>query len=137
MNSVLSKIPKFISIGHPTVETADIWNINFTTSTRAESLSRLQRNTERDDRLGYTYDFETMIKTTAYPNYIKNSELETREVFKTETWNPENIQRTLPIDIVTRLHDNQLTRSTDSSKHEERHEPEVNLDPEPSLSGSS
>ena len=36
----------------------------------------------------------------------------------------------------TRLHNNQLTRSTDSSKHEEMYEPEVNPDPDPSSSDS-
>ena len=80
-NSFLSKSPKFISLGHPTVETSDIWNIDFATSTRAKSLNGLRRYTERDDRLGYTHNFETMSETTAYRNHIKNSELETREVF--------------------------------------------------------
>ena len=56
---------------------------------------------ERDDRMGYTHDFENMSETTDYRNHIKNSELETREVFERETWSPENIQRTLPMDIVT------------------------------------
>ena len=78
-----------------------------------------------------------MSKTTAYRNNINNSELETREVVGRETWSPENIQRTLPTDIVTRLDGNKLTRSTDSSKHEEMHKPEVDPDPEPSSSDSS
>ena len=73
---------------------------------------------ERDGRLGYAHDFETMSETTAYRNHIKNSELETREVFERETWSSENIQRTLPTDMETRLDNNQITRSTDSSKHE-------------------
>ena len=34
----------------------------------------------------------------------------------------------------TRLNNNQLTRSTDSSKHEEMYKLEVTLDPEPSSS---
>ena len=123
-NFVLSEILKFISLGHLTAETADIRNIDFATSTRAKSLNGLHRDTERDGRLEYTHDFETMSETTDYRNHIKNSELETREVFEQETWSPENIQRTLPTDMVTRLYDNQLTRSTDSSKHEETHEPE-------------
>ena len=84
-NSVLRESPKFKILGHPTVETADIRNIDFATSTRAKRLNRLRRGTERDDRLGYTYDFEIMIKTTAYRNHINNSELETREVFERET----------------------------------------------------
>ena len=43
----------------------------------------MRRDTERDDKLGYTHDFETMSETTAYRNHIKNSEIETREVFGT------------------------------------------------------
>ena len=78
-----------------------------------------------------------MSETTAYRNHIKNSEIETREVFERGNLSPENIERTLPMNIVTRLYNNQLTLSTDSSKHEETHEPEVNPDPEPSLSDSS
>ena len=72
-----------------------------------------------------------MSKTTAYRNYIRSYEIETREVFEQETSSPVNIQQTLPTDIVTWLDDNQLTRSTDSSKNEETHEAEVNLEPEP------
>ena len=71
-----------------------------------------------------------MSETTAYSNHIKNSELETREVFEQET---EDIPLTQQTDLVTQLHYNLLTRSTDSSINEERHEPEVNPDPEPSF----
>ena len=131
-NSVLSKSPKFIRLGHPTAEIEDIRNIDFTTSTRAKNLNWLRRRTKTNDRLGKTHNFETTSETIAYRNHIKNSEIETREVFERETSSPENIQRTLPTDILTRLDDNQLTRSTDSSKHKEMHEPEVNQDPEPS-----
>ena len=60
-----------------------------------------------------------MSKTTAYRNHIKNSEIETRKVFEREPSIPENIQQTLPMNIVTQLDNNQLTRSTDSTKHEE------------------
>ena len=59
-----------------------------------------------------------MSETTAYRNHIKNSEIETREGFEWETLSPENIQRTLPMNIVTQLENNKLTRSTDSSKYE-------------------
>ena len=61
--------------------------------------------------MGYTHDFETMSKTTAYRNHINNSEIEIREVFERETLSPQKIQRTLPMNIVTRLDNNQLTRS--------------------------
>ena len=56
-NSVLGESPKFISLGHRALETADIRNINFATSTRAKSLNRLRRDMERDVRLGYTHYF--------------------------------------------------------------------------------
>ena len=75
-----------------------------------------------DDRLVKTHDFEIMSETTAYRNHIESSEIETRVVFEPETWSPKNIQQTLPTYMVTRLDNNQLTRSTDSSKHEETNE---------------
>ena len=49
---------------------------------------------------------------TAYSNHIKNSELETGEVFEREN---ENIPLTRQKDMVTPLHENTLTRSTYSS----------------------
>ena len=106
MNSVLSESPKSIRLGHPTVNIADIRNIDFVTSTRAKNLNGLRRGTEMRDRMGKRRDFETMSETTAYRNHIKNSEFETREVFERETWSPENIQRELPTELVTRLDDN-------------------------------
>ena len=69
---------------------------------------------------------------TAYRNHIKNLEIENIEVFEQENSIPQNIQRTLTMNIVTQLDNNQLTRSKDSSKHEETHP-----DSEPSLSDSS
>ena len=57
-NSVHSEIPKFISFGQPNVETADIRNTDFATSTRAKNFNGLRRGTERDGRLGYTHDYE-------------------------------------------------------------------------------
>ena len=50
-----------------------------------------------------------MSETTAYRNHIKNSEIETKEFFERETSNPQNIQWTPPMNIVTRLDNNQLT----------------------------
>ena len=100
-NYVLRESPNFTSFRQPTVETEDIRNIDFDTSTRAKNLIGLRRDTEMYDRLGYTHDFETMRKTAAYRNHIKNSEIETREVFEQKTSSPEKIQQTLPTDIVT------------------------------------
>ena len=61
-----------------------------------------------------------MSETTAYSNHIKNSELETREVFEQEM---ENIPLTRQTEVVTTFKNNPLTRSTDSSKHEGRNKP--------------
>ena len=93
-------------------------NLNFATATRAKNLNGLRRGTERDDRLEKMHNFESMSETTAYRNHIKNSEIETREIFERETLIPSNIQQTLPMNIETWLDNNQMTWSTDSSKHE-------------------
>ena len=98
-NSVVREIPKFKSLGHPTIETADIRNLGYISATRPKNYNGFHRGTERDDSLGYTHDFETMIKTTAYRNHIKNSEIEIREVFEQETSSPKDIKRTLPMNI--------------------------------------
>ena len=95
-NSVLSESPKFKRLGHQTIETADIRNLDYISAIRPNNCNSLRGSTDRDDRLGYTHDFETMSETTAYRNHIKNSEIETREVFERETLSPENIQQTLP-----------------------------------------
>ena len=50
-----------------------------------------------------------MSETTAYRNHIRNLEIETRGLFERETSSPQNIQRTLPMNIVTQLDYNQLT----------------------------
>ena len=107
--SVLHESSKFKHLGHPPVETADIRNLDYIRATRPNNCNGLWRSTDRDDILGYAHDFETMSKRTAYRDYIKNSEIETREVFEQETLRPENIQRTLPMNIVTRLDNNQFT----------------------------
>ena len=52
MKSVVREIPKFKSLGHPTIETADVWTLNYIGTTRAKKCNGLLRGTERDDRLG-------------------------------------------------------------------------------------
>ena len=73
---------------------------------------------------------------TAYRNHIKNSEIETRKVFELETPN-ENIGNIVTRLDKTRLDNNQMTRSTDSSKHSETPKLELKPDPEPSSSDLS
>ena len=66
----------------------------------------------------HTHDVETMSETTAYRNHIKDSEIETRKVFERETLN-KNIENIVTQLDNTRLDNNQITRSIDSSKHSE------------------
>ena len=76
------------------------------------------RPTDRDIRTAPTHgDIETICKKLVYRKYIKDSEFETREVFERETSN-QNIEN-----IGTRLEENQMSRSVDSSKRSEKHEP--------------
>ena len=57
-NSVGRESPKFKSLKHPTIETANIRNLNCIGATRPKDCNGLRRSTDRDDRLGYTHDFK-------------------------------------------------------------------------------
>ena len=93
----------------------------------------IRRPTDRDVRMTPTHgNVETMSEKLAHRKFIKDSEFETREVFERE--NIENIGTRLE---TTRLDENQMTRSVDSSKSSEKHEPEVNPDPDLSSSDTS
>ena len=85
--------------------------------------------------MAHTHDIETISKIIAYHKHISDLDIETGKVFEQETLNKniENIGTQLD---KTRLDNNKMTRSTDTSKHSETHVPGVNLDPEPSLSDS-
>ena len=63
-------------------------------------------------------DNETITEKISYHKHIRDSEFEAREVFEQETSNQniENIGTRLD---KTQLDDNQMTRSTDSSKRSE------------------
>ena len=87
---------------------------------------------DRDYRMVRTHDdIETISEKLAYCKHTRDSEFETREVLERETSNQniENIGTRLD---KTRLDDNQMTQSMDSSKQSKTHKPEVNPDPEPS-----
>ena len=82
-------------------------------------------------------EIETISEKLAYRKFIKDSEFETRELFE-----QKNIERKTIGNIenwleMTRLDKNQMNRSVNSSKCSEKHEPEVNLDPDLSSSDSS
>ena len=87
--------------------------------------------------MALTYgNIENISEKLEFCKYIRDSESETREVFERETSNQdiENIGTRLD---KTRLDNNQMTRSTDSSKQIEKHKLEVKPEPEPSSSDSS
>ena len=106
-------------------------------ATRVMYQDGIWRPTDRDVRTAPTHgDIETISEKLAYRKYIKDLEFETREVFERETSN-RNIKNIGTLLETTRLDENQMTRSVDSSKHIKNHEPEVDPDPEPSSSDSS
>ena len=115
-NYVISKSPKFINLGLPFFDATGNPNITFAPSTRAKSLNGTGRENSKDNWLASSHGFERVSKTTAYSNHIKNSELETREVFERENIQTEDIPMTRQKDFVTQLHDNPQTRSTEFSK---------------------
>ena len=131
VNSIISESPKFIDFGLLTFDATDKPNIAFTLSTRDKSSNGTGRDKLKAEWLASRHDLEKASKKIAYSNHIKNSELETRELFEQETG---NITLTRQTYLVTPLHENLLRRSTDSLKNEESHETEVNPDPEPSSS---
>ena len=50
-NSVVCESPKFKSLRQPTIETADIRNLNYIRATRPKNCNRLRRIRDRDGRL--------------------------------------------------------------------------------------
>ena len=65
----------------------------------------------------------------AYLKFIKNLEFETTKVFERENMERENIRNIETQLEMTRLDEDQMTRSVSSPKRSEKHEPKVNLDP--------
>ena len=133
-NSLLVQTPKLVSFGHPPMETDNVGHRrDGSVATRVMDQDKILRPTDRDFNMELTHgDIETIREKLAFHKYIRDSEFETREVFEWGMSN-QNIGTRLE---KTRLDENQLTRSVDSSKRSEKHEPELNPDPEPSSSDS-
>ena len=107
------------NVGHP---------IDGIVATRVVDQNRISRLTYRDDRMAPTHDnIETISEKLVFHKYIRDSEFETRKVLERETSNQmiENIRTRLN---KTQLDDYQMNRSMDSSKHREKHKPEVTPD---------
>ena len=135
-NYLSIETPEIVHCGHPPIESDNVGNLlDGIVATIIENSNRIWRRTDRDDRMAHTHDIETIIEYIAYCKNIRDSEIETRKVFERETSN-ENI-----VNIVTRLDktrpdNNQMTRSTTSSKHSKMYKLESNPDPEPLSSDS-
>ena len=135
-NSAIIKPPKLVSFGHPPNEIDNVGNlIDGIVATRIENSNGIWRRTDRDDRIAHTHDIETISKKIAYCKHIRYLEFETRKIFERET-SKENIENIVTRLDKNRLDNNQITRSTDSSKHSETYKPEVNPDPKTSSSDS-
>ena len=136
-NSLSIESPNLVHFGNPLIETKNVGNLlHGIVATRVENSNGIWRRTYRDDSMAHTHDVETMRKTTAYCNHLRNPEIETRKNLERETSN-ESIENIVTQLDKTRLDNNQMTRSTDSSKHSKTYELGSNSDPEPSLYDSS
>ena len=90
-SSVLGESPKFIDFGLSPFNAMGKPNPVFSPSTRAESLKGTGGGSLNDDWIASSHGFERARNTKAYSNHIKNSELETRNIFERENIQTENI----------------------------------------------
>ena len=93
-SSVLSESPKFINFALLSFNATGKPNSVFVPSTIAKSLNVTERVKLNDNWLASSHGFERVGKTRAYSNNIKNSGLETRQVFERENIQTENIPLT-------------------------------------------
>ena len=126
--------PKLVLLRHPPMQTDNVGDRRGGgISTRIADQEGIWRPTDSDIRTAPTHDdVESISEKLAYWKFIKDLEFETRELFERKNIkNIGNIETRLE---TTRLEKNQMTQSVNSSKCSEKHEPEVNLDPDPSSS---
>ena len=118
-NSLGDQTPKLLSFRHPPKQTDNVgYRSDGSIATRVVDQDRIWRPTDSDIRKTLTNsEIETISEKLAYRKFIKDSEIETREVFEQE--NIENIGTRLE---TTQL-DDQMARSVDSSKRSKKHEP--------------
>ena len=83
--------PNLVSFRHPSMQTDNVGHrSNGSVSTRVVDQDRIWRPKDRDFRTTPTHgEIETISEKLAYCKFIKDSEIETREVFERE--NIENI----------------------------------------------
>ena len=109
-NSLGVHNPKLISFWHPPMQTDNVGHrIDGSVATRVVDRDRIWRPKDRYVKTTPTHGkIETISEKLAYRKFIKDSDIETREVFERE--NIKNIGTRLE---TTRL-DDQMSRSVDS-----------------------
>ena len=73
----------------------------------------------------------------AYLKFIKDSKFETGKLFERENIERKNIRNIETRLKMTRLNENQMTRSENGSTRSKKYKPKENLEPDPSSSDSS
>ena len=109
-NSMLVQNPKLVHFRHPPMETDNIGQqSDGSVATRVMDQDGIWRPTDKYVRMAPTHgDIETISEKLAYCKYIRDSEFETREVFKREKTN-KNIKNIGTRLNKTRLDDNKMT----------------------------
>ena len=136
-NSLGIQTPKLVLLRQPPIQTDNVGDRRYRgVTTRVADQYGIWMPTDSDIRTAPTHgDVESISEKLVYRKFIKDSEFETRELFERE--NIENIGNIETRLETNRLDEKQMTRSENSSKRSKKHEPEVNLDPDPSSSDSS
>ena len=134
-NSLLVQTPMLVFLGHPSMQIDNVGHpINSIAATTLVDHDGIWRPTDKDVNMAPTHgDIETISEKLAFHKYIRDLEFEAREVFERERPN-QNIGTRLE---TTRLDENKMNRSVDSSKRKKKNGPEVNPDPEPLSYNSS
>ena len=85
-NSLGVHTPKLVYFRHPPMQTDNVGHrSNRSAATRVVDQDRICRSTDRDVRTTPTHGkIETISEKLAYRKFIKDSEIETREVFERE-----------------------------------------------------
>ena len=85
-NSLGVHTPKIVSFRHPTMQTDNVGHrSDGSVAARVVDQDGIWRPTDRDVRTMPTHgENETIIEKLAYCKFIKDSEIETREVFERE-----------------------------------------------------
>ena len=125
VNSSSIESPKLVPFWHLPMETENVGGI---VAFRIENLDGIWRRTTRDNTMVHTHDnIETISEKITYRKHIRDLEFETRELLERETSKKkfENIGTQLD---KNQIDNNQMTGSTDSSKHIKTHEPKVHFD---------